>query len=751
MSSQPVRVKTPLAEDLLFSAMELSEELGRLFHCELELLSPKEDLELDDVLGKDLTVEIDQPGGETRYFHGVVSDFAQAGRSGDYALYTATVRPWLWFLSRTTDCRIFQEATVPDILKELFGDHGFPFKFSLSGTYRKWEYCVQYRESDFNFVSRLMEQEGIYYYFEYEDGKHTMVLADGYGAHNPIAGCEKIPYFPPSDNVVREQHIYDWHLRRTVQSGAYVLSAYHFKKPRADLKVNSSVSRAHALAEYEVFDYPGEYYEKSEGNEYVRARIEELQAQYERVRGQTDVRALYPGGLFELTDYPRKDQNREYLIVSTHHSLHLGDYGSNDRGTGLTYSCTFYAMNSQEPFRTERTTPKIYVQGPQTAIVVGPSGEEIHTDEFGRVKLQFHWDRYGKSNENSSCWVRVASIWAGKQWGGIAIPRMGQEVIVDFIEGDPDRPIITGRVYNADNKPPYDLPANKTQSGIKSRSSKGGSPANFNEIRFEDLKGSEEMYVHAEKNQTIMVENDKSETVGHDNTESIGNDEKIDVGKNRDKTVGVDQSEKIGSNKTITVGADHTESIGANKKLTVGSDHTEGIGSNMTINVGSNLSETVAINYAETVGAAMELTVGAAMTETIGANKTQTIGKDNSQTIAGGKTQSIGKDKSETIGGSKNVTVGKDQAETIAKNNTISVGDSMTVSIAKDQKVDAGKTITITAADAITIKTGSASITMKKDGTINIEGKDITIKGSGAINVKASKDVVIKGSKVLQN
>jgi type VI secretion system secreted protein VgrG len=735
MSSQPVRVKTPLGEDLLFSAMELSEELARLFHCELDLLSPKEDLELDDVLGKDVTVEIDQPGGETRYFHGIVSEFAQTGRQGEYAAYTAIVRPSLWFLTRTTDCRIFQELTVPEILKDVFGEHGFPCKYSLSGTYRKWEYCVQYRETDFNFVSRLMEQEGIYYFFEYESGKHTLVLADAYGAHNPVPGCEKIPYFPPSENVVREQHVYDWHLRRSVQPGAYVLKSFHFKKPRADLKVDTSVTREHALAEYEVFDYPGEYYEKSEGTEYVRARIEELQAQHERVRGQTNVRALFPGGLFELTDYPREDQNREYLIVSTQHSLSLGDYGSAEGAEGLQYSCTFAAMYSQEPFRPERTTPKACIQGPQTAIVVGPSGEEIHTDEFGRVKVQFHWDRYGKSNENSSCWVRVASMWAGKQWGGITIPRMGQEVMVEFIEGDPDRPIVTGRVYNADNMPPYELPGNKTQSGVKSRSSKGGTPANFNEIRFEDLKGSEEMYIHAEKNQTIMVENDKAETVGHDNTESVGHDEKIDVGNNRDKTVGVDQSETIGSNKTISVGTDHTETIGANKTLTVGSNHAESIGSNMTINVGSNLTETVAINYAETVGVAMELTVGAAMTETVGASKTQTIGAN----------------KSETIGANKTVSVGKDQSETVGKNSTASIGESRNVSVAKDQTVKIGKNLVIDAGDQITIKTGSATITMKKDGTINIEGKDITIKGSGAINVKASKDVVIKGSKVLQN
>src|SRR5690606_2495811 len=400
--------------------------------------------------------------------------------------------------------------------------------------------------------------------------------------------------------------------------------------------------------------------------------------------------------------------------LSSRQSISLGDYESAD-GEGLQYECLFEAIDSKIPYRSAVVTPKPTVQGPQTAIVVGKSGEEIWTDEYGRVKVQFHWDRYGKADENSSCWVRVAQVWAGTQWGGMHIPRIGQEVIVDFIEGDPDRPIVTGRVYNADNMPPYGLPDNKTQSGLKSRSSKGGTRDNFNEIRFEDKKGEEEMYLHAEKNQTIVVENDKTESVGNDNTESIGHDEKIDVGNNRDKTVGVNQTEKIGSNKTITVGADHTETIGANKKLQVGANHTESIGGNMTQNVGGNKAETIAVGKALTIGGGYQVAVGGAMNQTIGGSK--------SEQVAGSK--------SERVGGSRSATIGDDSSESVGKSKSVSAGKEMSLTSGDNFSISGGKKGTITIADELTIKCGKATITMKKNGDILINGKKIQVKASG--------------------
>ena len=737
-SNRFIAVSTPLAEDeLLFRRMTATESLGRLFEINLELLSPSEDIKMDDVVGQDMTVRIELQDESDRYLNGFCCEFMQTGRLGQYVTYEAVLRPWFWFLTRTADCRIFQEMTVPDIIKDVFREHGFSdFEESLSNTYRTWEYCVQYRETDFNFLSRLMEQEGIYYYFKHEDGKHTLVMADSYSAHDRIPAYEKVSYVPPSENVAGAKDVIsELHVRKSLKAGNYVLDSYDFKKPKADLTTKSVVSRKHAHSKYEIFDYPGEYLETSDGDQYVTARLEELQAEYERVDGESDTRGFMCGGLFELEDFPREDQNREYLLVSVTHEAHVSDFESGSGDGEGEYACSFEAMDAKEPFRTPRITRKPIVQGPQTAVVVGPSGEEIHTDEYGRVKVQFHWDRYGKADENSSCWVRVSQVWAGKQWGAMHIPRMGHEVIVDFLEGDPDQPIITGRVYNADNMPPYDLPDNKTQSGIKSRSTKEGTPDNFNEIRFEDKKGSEEMYIHAEKNQTIMVENDKGETVGHDNTESIGNDETIDVGNNRAKSVGVDQSESIGSNKSIDVGSNHTENIGVDKTVSVGSNHSETIGANKKLNVGANKTETVAINTAETIGVAKELSIGAAYQVSVGAAMNNSIGASKSENVGVNKSVEVGSDSTEKVGSNKGVEAGKDISNSSGKKMTLTAGDDFTISGAKKGLIDI--------ADELTIQCGKAVIQMKKNGDILIDGKKIDVKGSG--------DIVMKAKNILQN
>jgi type VI secretion system secreted protein VgrG len=490
-SDRQVGITEPTGE-LRIESMHGSEQLGHLYEYELDLFSANEAINIDAVLGQPVTVKLETAGGGERYFNGIVTRFSQLGRSeGGYATYQATLRPWLWLLTRTTDCRIFQEMAVPDIIKQVCKDQGFTdIEDKLSGSYRNWVYCVQYRETDFNFVSRLMEQEGMYYFFKQEDGKHTLVLCDGMSSHESVG--DPIPYhLPGSSDLGREECVSDWFLTREVQPGAYVLNDYNAEKPKASLQSRALVKRDHAEAEYEVYDYPGEYLESGDGDQYAGIRIEELQALFEEVKGNSDSRALTTGGLFQLEQCPRDDQNRKYLLVSTNYELNSDAQASGESSGQAIYGCTFTAIDSRTPYRTPRTTPKPLVQGPQTAVVVGPSGEEIYPDKFGRVKVQFHWDRYGAMDENSSCWIRVAHVWAGKGWGGQTIPRIGQEVMVEFLEGDPDRPIITGRVYNADNMPPYALPANKTQSGIKSRSTKGGGGDNFNEVRFEDKIGEE--------------------------------------------------------------------------------------------------------------------------------------------------------------------------------------------------------------------------------------------------------------------
>ncbi|RLW66917.1 MAG: type VI secretion protein ImpA [gamma proteobacterium symbiont of Stewartia floridana] len=723
-SNRQLQIKTPLGPDeLLILRMEAREELGRLSEFTVDLLSDNEEIAHDDLLGKQMTVQMDLVDGGKRYFNGFVSQFTQIGHIAYFAHYRATLRPWLWFLTRTSDCRIFQNKKVPDIIKEVFQENGFSdFEDKLSGSYREWEYCVQYRETDFNFISRLMEQEGIYYYFDHVDGKHTLVMCDGYSSHSPLAAYAEIPYLPQSEqgSTRWKDYIHAWKFTKSVQPGSFAHTDYNFTKPKSDLFTTAPLPRSHAHAEYEIFDYPGEYEESGDGDSYARQRIEEIQSGHEVLEGEAIARGAACGGLFTLTEHPRGDQNREYLITGTTCILHSDAFETvPEIAEEPIFTCEFKCSVSKETYRSIRSTPKPIVQGPQTAVVVGKAGEEIYTDEYGRVKLQFHWDRYGGSDENSSCWVRVSQVWAGKNWGAMHIPRIGQEVVVEFLEGDPDRPIVTGRVYNADQMPPYGLPANMTQSGIKSRSTKGGSGENFNEIRFEDKKGDEQVYIHAEKNQDNVVENNETTSVGVNRTETVGNDETIDIGN--------DRTETVGNNENITIGVNRTESVGSNE--------TVSIGTNRSVNIGSNKSETIGINKTETIGAAKALTIGAGYQVTVGAGMNETVGASKAMQVAS--------NVSEDIGGGQAVNVGKDQAVSVGKNQAVTIGE--------DGSITVGKNLVIEAGDSITIKTGKASITMKKDGTIAIQGKDVTVKGSGAINVKASKNVVVKGKKILQN
>lgn len=557
---RPVEIETPFGKDkLLFYRMTANESLGNPFEFQLDLLSEDHKLDLPTALGKPMSVTLELTGGGKRVMSGWVNRFTHCGSHGNLALYRASVVPWIWFLTRTADCRIFQEKTIPEIIQEVFRDHGFTdFSKSLSGTYPKREYCVQYRETDFDFVSRLMEQEGIYYFFEYSKGKHTLCLADGYSAHKASKGYEKMPYYPPSNQSRRErEHIFQWSISQSVQSGSFVLNDFDFERPKADLMAKSNVKRKHSHANLEVFDYPGEYVATSDGENYAKKRIEALQCQYERATGTAFAFGLSAGSLFKLEGYPRDDQNREYLLVSTQLTIVNNEYETGMDDNDTVWETTFEAIESKQVFRSPLNTPNPIVQGPQTAVVVGKKGEEIWTDKYGRVKVQFHWDRLGKKDENSSCWVRVAQMWAGKTWGAVHTPRIGQEVIVEFLEGDPDRPIITGRVYNADEMPPYALPANQTQSGVKSRSTKGANDKNFNELRFEDKKGDEHIYFHAEKDFERVVENNDLLKVGFDKKD--GGDQTIEVHNNRKLVVG-NKDSKDGS-QTTTIYKDLKETV----------------------------------------------------------------------------------------------------------------------------------------------------------------------------------------------
>ena len=354
-------IKTPLGDDLLLLNMFGSERLGRLFHFELELLSKNNQIKFEDIVGQSATVTLKLPDGSQRNFNGLVSQFSQVGTRGNYVLYKAVLRPWFWFLTRTSDCRIFQEMKVPDIIKQVFRDLGFTdFEDSLSGSYKTWTYCVQYRETDFNFVSRLMEHEGIYYYFKHQDGKHILVLSDAVSAHQTFSGYEEIPYYPPQQQGHRERdHIFDWIITKEAQTGVVALNDYDFEKPKSSLHTSSSIIRGHSIANYEVYDYPGAYVKHSDGDNYAQLRIQELQTQFATAQGRANARGMGVGNLFKLTNFGREDQNKEYLIESVTYEVRSEGYESEgSSGAEETFWCNFTAVDSQTHYRAARITPK---------------------------------------------------------------------------------------------------------------------------------------------------------------------------------------------------------------------------------------------------------------------------------------------------------------------------------------------------------------------------------------------------------
>lgn len=728
-ADRAIHLKTPLADDVLLPRQVTgTERFSEPYRYELQLLSEQGNINPDEILGKTVCVSYDLPsGGGTRYFHGFVTEFGQVGYRNRLHEYQATVRPWFWLLTRTSDCRIFQQRTVPEIFQEVCKAWGFTdYKLKLGGSYPKRDYCVQYRETDFNFLSRLLEEEGIYYFFEHGASNHIMVLADDSSAHDTQAGYESVPFYPPGTPEQRRErdHLSVWSFTKSVQPGAYATTDFDFKQPRASLLSTETIGRKHPHSSYEIFDYPAELavMQSSESKRIAKLRIQELQSPHMVLRGQGNAAGLATGKRFKLTQYPREDLNIEYLMTGVGVSFSSDPFDTGVVDTEDEFTCSIEAVDARTPFRPARETRKPIVHGAQTAMVVGPKGEEIYTDEHARVKVQFHWDRHGKVDENSSCWIRVAQVWAGKGWGALHIPRIGQEVIVSFLEGDPDQPIVTGRVYNGESKSPYDLPANKTQSGIKSRSSKDGGAANFNEIRFEDQKGSEQLFVHAEKNYDIEVENDETHWVGNDRARTVDRDESVLV--KRDRTMKIDR--------------DKTETVVRDKSITVTGRHHETIARTMEINVGSSLSENVAVNYSEVVGAAMELTVGAALAISVGGVMTEAVG--------GAKAQTVGGSFNESTGGSKTVSVGSALSESVDKSMTLKVGQDLKETITgqhienvtKEYLLQAKK-IQLKAEDELTIKVGSAEITVKKNGDITMNGAKLTFKASGALTLKGSK------------
>ncbi len=589
-----IRIYTPLGDDVLVPRwFEGTEEISRLYEYRIAAASENGGIKPTDIVGKRVTLAIVQADRKTeRYFDGFVSHFANLPSRHRLFEYELTIVPWLWFLTRTTNCRIFQEKTVPEVIEKTFQDLGFTdFQDQTSG-HEPWIYCVQYRETAFNFVSRLMETEGIFYFFKHEKGKHTMVLADKRSAHQNCEFQSKVRMEPATSSgfLRAEDSIHRWERHYQYRSGKWAHNEYNFETPTTSLQTNeSTVLKIEKSESYEFYDYPGEYETKDQGEAITKLRMEEEEAGYDTAEGESDCRSFCSGFKFTLDKHEQSSQNIEYTLLSVTHKGKQGSLYANEDEGEAHYENTFECFPSTVQFRPERRTPLAVVNGTQTAVVVGPAGEEIYTDQYGRVKVQFFWDREGKKDEKSSCWIRVSQPWAGKSWGGIWIPRIGQEVVVDFLEGDPDRPIIVGRVYNEQQMVPYDLPANSTQSGFKSRSSKGGGSADFNELRFEDKKGEEQVFLQAQKDLVIVVENDETRTVGHDRKKTVQHDETTQIGHDRSEAVGENETGTIGKNRDWTIAQQDSLTVGQKQSISVGEEITVTAGAKITIQAGAQI------------------------------------------------------------------------------------------------------------------------------------------------------------------
>lgn len=688
------KLHTDLGPDVLvllrFSGTDF---VSDLFSYRVEALSTEQNINFDELIGTHACVEINTVADGPRFFDGIVTQAAWSGVGENGNRYSLTLRPWLYVASRRRNQRIFHEMTAPDIIKQVLSAYsglGQPaIQDKLKGSYETLEYTVQYRESDLNFVCRMMERFGISYHFVHEMQNHTMVLVDAAEELPPIPGDSRKYVGFQGHHQSQVEHFWEWHPERNFTTGAMRLIDYNFKTPDAVMEVDRVGDAQYAEGQIEGYDFPGDYLNEGIGKSVVALRMNQERGADVRHRAVGDCLSLASGMTVVLEgEQVPGVKSAKYVCLSATHSYVSDSYGSGGASSdGHSYTGSYVFSPAVSPLAPERKTGQPTVQGPQTAMVVGEG--EIDVDEFGRILVHFHWD-LAKAN---SMRCRVSQNWAHKGWGGMIIPRIGMEVIVDFLEGNPDMPIVTGCVYNGKNMPEYALPANKTRSIFRTDTHEGDG---FNELRFEDIAGKEEIFWHAQKDHTTKVLNDSTTRIDHNEVTSVGRNKFSEV-------VGLD-NHQVGGNMNITVTGAVTEVYATGDNKT----NWEGI-RGLATSLDAEAEEPG--DYTLTV--AKDITVSA--------------GRDEKTTIARHSAWEIGKDRTTTIGAEHVATVGKSSKNTI------------------------GKDYVLTAGDSITLKTGDASIVMKKDGTITIKGKDITIEGTGRIVGKASSSMTLKGSKIDMN
>jgi type VI secretion system secreted protein VgrG len=601
-----ISIETPLGADmLLLTGFSGSEGISMPFSFELSLASENTNINPRDIIGQNVTVSIGLADDERRYINGIICRFTQErlGEDSDQeqylhiATYSATMVSWFWLLTKTVNSRIFQEKTVQQIVEQIFGDRGFAdYEMRLTGNYEPREYCVQYHESDFNFISRLLEQEGIFYLFEHEDGRHILVLADSADEHHDCPHQDTVRCQLSSGATQETEDVITnigW--GEEIRFGKYTTKDFNFLMPGTDLRVEMPTRITVGQGDRELYDFPGEYLTRAEGDRYANIRMQAEEAQITVLSGSSNCRSFISGFRFTLQEYHRDDMNNNpYVLTAVNHVAREPIAGSGEE-VEATYSNSFVCIPHSIPYRPPLITYKPVIVGVQTAIVSGPAGEEIYTDAYGRVKVQFHWDRDGQYDENTTCWIRVAQIWAGQGWGAIWIPRIGHEVVVSFIEGDPDRPIITGSVYNGSNTPPYPLPDDMTKSTIKSCSSIGGE--GFNEIRFEDKKGEEQILIQAERNQDIRTKKDRLEWVGENSHLIVTKDLMEQIDGDMHLHVKGDQNVEVDGTTSLHAKTDIQEKADSNYALDAGMEVHIKAGMSLVIESGTTLTLKVGGNF----------------------------------------------------------------------------------------------------------------------------------------------------------
>ncbi|MEZ6233988.1 MAG: type VI secretion system tip protein TssI/VgrG [Phycisphaerales bacterium] len=743
-------VRTPLGEDaLLMEWFRGREEVSRLYEFEVGLLSEHSGVNAKSLLGREVSIHLALPGGGQRYFGGVVSSFVEEPGWDDLAVYRMTVVPWLWLLTRTHDCRIYQDMTVPEIMAETFRRYGmsnFDFRLSREKAMKR-EFCVQYRESAFNFVSRLMEEEGIAYHVEHHADRHVLVLTDAAGARKPFPGYEEVPLGNESGGKVDREQVWDVRVGEEVRPGAYASTDYNFENPKDNLNARTVHALPHMGGDFEVFDYPGRYHLYPSGELSTKIRLLELQTGHAWLEGESDARGLAPGRVFSLTGATARDR-RSLLVASAEYEGRGDGFdsgpGSAERAAELglsieeTFRVRFTATPGGEEYLPAQITPKPTIQGPQTAFVVGDAGKEIDVDRYGRIKVHFHWDRHlPQDDHNSSCRIRVSQPWAGLSYGGLAIPRIGHEVVVEFLEGDPDKPLVTGRVYNASRKVPISGVGKDTRQKLRRLSpplkappslhhaTAGGGPA-----------GASGAGSASWTNSSGGVAGQAAATlVGAAAAPGAANAQQPRPGVSAATVVGaasggsaIPQWEGRSAASRLLQATPGGESGGAgwgasaagggSGELAAAATPEDNVNPPDSIEHAAQLT-TIRSNSLGKTGGCNEIT----MDDTSGAEGLFLKAQHD-------ETHVVGNDQAVSIGNNRTTQVGVDSLEKIGNNMSLQVGVNAQESVGVAKIVDVGSTLVLRAGTSITLQCGASLIHMNQAGVIFIKGSIVQVQGS---------------------